>query len=274
MKCRLCESENIKFVFNYSGKDIYAQKLGLSDFKLAWYSCADCGVFFSIQPENIESVYSDKNLYDAQYTLPQIKERFEKIMQLPPAKSDNSFRVKRVKSFYKRYLKLTKPKNKHCKILDIGAGMGVFLAKFPEKIYQRYALELNPVACEHLKNTLNIEVFSKPVEEINNLFFNLITLNKVVEHLQNPFSIMFSLRTALETNGIIYIELPDTIGYEQEGATCDAFACGHYFVYNSQSLQFLLQKSGFEILCLDRILEPSGKYSIFAFARRSENEVL
>ena len=78
-KCLLCKSDKTKFKFTFDGVDIYLNKLGVADFKLNWYECDSCGVYFSEQYENIEKVYEDETLYDAAYDENEIKIRYEKI---------------------------------------------------------------------------------------------------------------------------------------------------------------------------------------------------
>lgn len=275
MKCLLCSSKETEYLFSYKGKDIYAEKLGLKKFNLKWYVCNWCGVYFSHNPSEIDKLYSDSNLYDAQYDAVAIKERYNKIMNLPFNKSDNYNRVLRVKKFYKNYKKIYSLNNKKCHILDIGAGMGVFLANFKEKEYIRYALELNPIACKHIKNILKIPVYKEYVQNLEiNIKYNLITFNKVLEHIDNPIEVIKSLDKISNLETLLYIELPDTLGYEILGDTCDAFGVGHYLVYNPNSLYYLFETTNYEILCMNRILEPSGKYTIYSFVRRKNYEIL
>lgn len=267
-KCLLCNSLNNSLLFEYKGFDIYAEKLKLKS-RPKWYLCNNCGVFFSVQYNKISKVYIDNTLYDMQFDINKIKERYNKLMALPNEKSDNFFRVKRVKEYHEKILSefalSSKRKNK---ILDVGAGTGFFLAKFLDSKYTGYALEVNKIAAAHIKKELKIEVIDEYIENVEfEHKFDIITLNKVVEHIKHPVNFLKIVSGFLKENGIIYIELPDIISYEKYGETSDAFGTGHYMVYGSQSLCYLLNKCGLEILMLDRINEPSLKSTIYAFAR-------
>ena len=269
MNCLLCGAARRKFVFNYEEKDIYLERLGTDNFRLKWFMCSNCGVYFSRQHRNIESIYADKDLYDAQYNLEGVRVRFDKIMRLRESNSDNTLRVKRIKDFYRRYAADFNIGSPPYRVLDIGAGLGVFLAKFLDRNYLGTALEVNQVAARHLKERLSIPVYNCRVEDLTTRpTFDLITVNRVIEHIKRPIAVLRAAKKILKPRGIIYLELPDSISYELCGARCDAFASGHYMVYNPESLLYLLGKSGFEVLAMARLLEPSGKHTIYAFARR------
>ncbi|MEW5744451.1 MAG: class I SAM-dependent methyltransferase [Nitrospirota bacterium] len=269
MRCLLCNSRKSEFVCIYKGEDIYLRKLNIANFALKWFRCAKCGVYFSQQYKNIEKVYDNELLYDAQFDKESIRIRYEKIMSLDERKSDNALRVKRVKSFHSAYVESGVRGRKPFNVLDIGAGMGVFLAKFLDSDYKGYALEVNRVAAQHIREELRIPVYRDYVQNLKTgQKFDLITMNKVLEHIKRPIDVLRSIQTVLHRNGIIYLELPDTRGYELDGAACDGFSSGHYMVYNPQSVLYLLDQAGFDILHLNRVCEPSGKKTIYSFARR------
>lgn len=275
MKCLLCGSRKNKFIFNFKGKDIYLEKLKSEDFRLKWFKCEICGVYFSRQNEGIDSIYADKNLYDAQFDSESIRARFNKIMGLKKGASDNLCRVKRIKDFYSAYLKTIRHKKRPFKILDFGAGTGVFLARFLDKDYKGYALEINRVAAKHIKQELNIKVYTNPISKLKSLpKFDIVTMNKVLEHIEDPLAILGSIKDILSNDGIIYVELPDTLNFKYYGEKSEAFTSGHYMVFNSESLFYLSKKSGLEILKINRIIEPSGKITIYSFLTRKDNAIL
>jgi hypothetical protein len=75
---------------------------------------------------------------------------------------------------------------------------------------------------------------------------------------------MISARKALKDNGLIYIELPDTLSFILDGNSNEAFASGHYMVYSPQALQYLFDKAEIELYAIHRVKEPSGKYTVYA----------
>lgn len=270
MKCLLCGSGKTKFLFNHSGKDIYLKRLGADDFRLKWFKCSGCGVYFSIQHPDIEAIYADESLYDGRYDEEGIRRRFRMIMRLKREASDNASRVKRVKSFHGRYAKEFKIGKPPYRVLDVGAGLGVFLARFINNSYKGSALEINQVAVKHLREKLRIPVHACPLEQVKAAgTFDLITMNRVMEHIKQPIVVLKAAKDIMSRRGIVYLELPDSISYELCGKKSEAFASGHYMVYNPESISHLLRRSGFDILAMSRVLEPSGKRTIYAFARKA-----
>lgn len=275
MKCLLCGSENNNFIFTFKGKDIYLEKLRVNDFSLKWFQCYNCSAYFSEQYGGIERLYNDKKLYDAQYDKKSIKTRFKKIMSLKEKESDNAFRVKRIKSFHRVYSKNFKLRKKIFKILDVGAGTGVFLANFLDDSYKGYALEINKIAANHMKEELSIRVYTVPIGELySNNKYDIVTINKVLEHIEKPLTFLKSVRNVLDRKGIVYVELPDTLNFKYYGDSSEAFTSGHYMVFNPESIFYLSQNTGFEILKINRIIEPSGKITIYSFLTRKDNEIL
>jgi len=259
----------------FSGDDIYLKKLNVKDFDLKWYSCKDCGVYFSEQYEKIEDVYQDENLYDASFDKDLIKIRFDKIMNLEKRNSDNVKRVLRCKEYHKNYVNTFDIKKEEYNILDIGAGLGVFLANFLDANYIGHALELNKIASNHILKVLpSVTVYQDFMQnlQIKNKF-DLITLNRVLEHISSPIAVMTEVVNALLDNGLVYVELPDSLSYELNGESNEAFSSGHYMVYNSKSLNYIFTEVGLELMKLERLQEPSGKYTVYAIARK-KNEIL
>lgn len=270
MKCLLCGTENTNFKFNFTGNDIYLKKLNIIDFDLKWYECEECGVYFSKQHENIEKVYEDEALYDAAYDKNEIEIRFNKIMNLAENNSDNVKRVMRCKDYHKEFLKLFSITKDKYNLLDIGAGLGVFLARFMDNNYKVHALELNKVAANHIKKVIpEIIVYQDFMQNINfDAEFDLITLNRVLEHIKTPIDVMKEVKKSLTSSGLVYLELPDTLSYDLDGSSNEAFSSGHYMVYNSKSINYIFNIIGLELMSLSRVKEPSGKYTVYAIGRK------
>ena len=271
-KCLLCKSDKTKFKFTFDGLDIYLNKMGISDFELNWYECDSCGVYFSEQYENIEKVYEDETLYDAAYDENEIKIRYEKIINLPEAGSDNAQRVKRCKEYHKGLCRLHGVQKNTYDVLDIGAGLGVFVAKFADEHYICSALELNKVATAHIKSAMpSTIVYQDYTQNLNfQNAFDIITLNRVLEHIKTPINVLSDVYMALSENGMLYLELPDNFSFALDGSSNEAFSSGHYMVYNDSSIMYLFRQTGFRLMKLERLKEPSGKYTIYAIGIKNE----
>lgn len=105
---------------------------------------------------------------------------------------------------------------------DVGAGLGVFFAKLLQLAEERgvqfnaIGIEPDPMAVEHLRS-LNLFDVQQALFQAQSGFtdVNLVTFNKVVEHIPDPVPVLLAAAQAISpANGILYVEVPDvaTIG--------------------------------------------------------------
>jgi hypothetical protein len=103
--------------------------------------------------------------------------------------------------------------------------------------------------------------------DVPNTKLGLITLNKVLEHIHNPSFLLKQIRSQLaKSSGILYIEIPCISNIWLKPSTDNAMQSVHFNLYSIPSLTQLLASAGFLTLKAERIAEPSGKISIYAFA--------
>ena len=122
-----------------------------------------------------------------------IYKTFKKIINLPNSQSDNFFRLK-------RFLKYFKSKNISLKkVIDIGSGTGVFPYSLLNKDIHITCLEPDTNLSKHLSNNLRLTVIKKDFFQINfKKKYDVVTLNKVLEHVQDPFKFMHKIYTILK----------------------------------------------------------------------------
>ena len=75
-------------------------------------------------------------------------------------------------------------------ILDIGCSGGYFLKNIPDN-FKKYGTELDPIAFEIAKETLNIDKKNIHLGDVLNCsfdknFFDVITMRGVIEHVPDP----------------------------------------------------------------------------------------
>ena len=79
---------------------------------------------------------------------------------------------------------------------------------------------------------------------------------------------MKEVKKSLTSSGLVYLELPDTLSYDLDGSSNEAFGSGHYMVYNSKSINYIFNMVGLELMSLSRVKEPSGKLTIYVIGRK------
>jgi hypothetical protein len=67
----------------------------------------------------------------------------------------------------------------------------------------------------------------------------------------------------------VYIELPDGEGASEEGPGREEFFIEHLHVYSTASTALLIQHAGLRTSRIERLREPSGKFTLFAFCEQA-----
>lgn len=266
-KCYLCGSTNCVLIAEIRQKPKGETDFGipLQDYRRLVYQCRNCSVYFNVHN------YITQEFYEGRYNKAtynrKMHERYKEIRSLPKEKSDNKHRVLRVASFIDR---LVLPHEQVC-VLDVGSGLCVFLAELKDMGFQCYCIDPDVAAVEHALQNVNVD--GAHVGTLDNFEseqkFDVISFNKVLEHIKEPIQYLEKARRFLASQGIVYIELPDGDGALQHGDVVDRqeFYIEHFTVFNKDSLAFLAQMAGFDCLEVECIHEPSGKCTVYGFLR-------
>ena len=132
-------------------------------------------------------------------------------------------------------------------ILDFGCGKGGFI-ELSNKISKRsVGLEINKENRRHI-NEIGINCVGA-ISELNNDKFDLITLNHVFEHLNDPINILKDLQRHLKDDGLIIIEVPHARDILLETFNLESFKkftlwSEHLILHTRKSLETFVLKSG------------------------------
>ncbi len=265
-----CTKARREFTVTRETPDIYATYREGDRYQPAQYwECDNCeAMLWKGRPE-YEHIY-DGFAYRAETGDAEkfIAARFEKIISLPEKASDNCQRVDRIKKFLAEKKRLSDTEAVH-DVLDVGAGLGVFLYRFLDESWIGTAVEPDAVACAHMKRVLpGAHILEGYLNEVTlRQQFDLITINRMLEHVPDPYKILKTVRKRLKPGGYLYLELPDVRAYFENGPHDPDFSYGHYIVYSPVALAVLTANSGLDMVALNRVNEPSGKHTLYGFFR-------
>jgi SAM-dependent methyltransferase len=226
------------------------------------FQCSLCQHFVSIQDMEGEGFYGGQYV-DATYgDAARMRATFDKIIALPEGKSDNQGRVAYVDAFARRWLgDVASPT-----ITDVGSGLCVFLHEMRKRGWDGTALDPDPRAAAHARQVVGVRAVAGVFGPALDLPpAHVISFNKVIEHVKRPIEMLAAAIPYLRKGGLAYVELPDGEEAAREGFGREEFFFEHHHVFSMASFATLADRAGFTLLELERLREPSTKYTLRGF---------
>ena len=237
-----------------------------SEHKREIYLCPLSNHFYSIHACDIEKIYSGEYNLINYRNKSGIRHEFNKIIKLPSENSDNKKRVANLSSYFEIL------KSQNFRILDVGSGIGVFPYEMKNGGWNIEAVDPDLDSVNHLEATLKIKCHHCFFQDLNlKQKYDLITFNKVIEHVKDPLSFLLLSKNLIKVGGYIYIEVPDGVKASQIGKERNEFDLEHFHAFSIRSTVALIYQSGFSIQKIERLIEPSGKFTIRAIAKLNAN---
>jgi 2-polyprenyl-3-methyl-5-hydroxy-6-metoxy-1,4-benzoquinol methylase len=152
-------------------------------------------------------------------------------------------------------------------ILDVGSGLCVFLHRMRIVAgWECTALDPDVRAVQHAQSTAGVNGVCGDFMSLTGLgSYDVITFNKVLEHVPDPVAMLARSADFVRPGGFVYVELPDgekaaEVSFDREHIYVD-----HHHVLSTETFRWLAARAAFAVVDLQRLREPSGKYTLFAF---------
>ncbi len=205
--------------------------------------CSRCDlVFFNPQPsqEYLAEFYSSQSGY-----MPSIEDNLRSFQRDPTAwKAIADFILAKVY----RYL----PEAKGQRILDVGCAYGFFLQFAKERGLDGYGVEVSQETSQYAKGQgLSLRTGTLLEAAFDDNFFDIVTLNNVLEHTLNPVVELREVFRILKNQGIVFLAVPN---FGSLVAKADNFYWkmkswpNHLFYFTESTLIAILHKAGFSVL--------------------------
>lgn len=230
-------------------------------YRRRYLRCTECGHWYSDTKMDLRGLYGGAYV-DSTYAAG-MRKTFDRIRALPPEKSDNAGRVRRIVEFAARHF----PPMMQPSLLDVGSGLAVFPAAIREAGWRCTALDPDPRAAAHAREAAGVDAIAADfmtVADDKLGRYDLITFNKVLEHLEDPVAMLQKAARHLRPGGVIYVEVPDEAA-SAEGPGREEFFIEHFHVFSPASVGILARQSGLRVLESERVREPSTKFTLRAF---------
>ena len=217
MKCTICHNRR-----NFSN---YLEKEGIT-----YVKCLKCGLVLrktKIETNELQETYDDKNYFTGYL------ENYKEFIET-----------------FNRMLNLIEKYKNPGKILDIGCGLGFFLFVAKKRDWEDHGIEISKYASNFAKNKLKLNVINTDnLDMFQDKYFDVIVLNHVLEHIENPSVILKQLKAKLKINGILFIGVPNISGlypkYQKENWP-SLQPLAHIYQFTPKTLKLLVQKIGFK----------------------------
>ncbi len=219
MKCVICGSENT-FVYKYG--DVNLTK------------CHECGIVFTDQSMIKEEV---SEYYRNQYLMLDDDRLFADIRRFSNL-PEQIFLLSEIMKY----------KAPPANLLDFGCDRGFFLEEARRIGYNIVGLELSESAIEYCRMN-GLSVFND-IQQIQEKI-DIVTMNHSLEHLTEPVKFINDLKQIMAKDALLSIRVPNFNGLWSKILKSKwiwFIPNNHYFHYTIQSLKYLLENNGFEII--------------------------
>lgn len=265
--CPWHEPRGMRLVFSYDAQpegEIPYPLEGRPYHRTVW-CCDSCGHYLTDHELDLSRLYEADYVTSTYGGVEGLRRSFDRVMGLPPEGSDNAQRVEYLRG------RIAQGSAPVADVLDVGCGTGVFPALMQRKGFRCFGLDRDPRLIAHLQERGVPGVCADFLGADFPGGFDMITFNKVLEHILDPLPYLKKATSLLRPGGAIYVELPDGVGAEAEskrsGRHREEFDIDHFHVFSEASLRHLVEKAGLVVEHMESVVEPSGKYTLRAFLR-------
>ncbi|HWB20030.1 MAG TPA: methyltransferase domain-containing protein [Phycisphaerales bacterium] len=218
--CRACGSDDIEVIVSLTGKAITSLAVTINA-PTRVHHCQVCGHLSTVNQIDQEIYYS--NVYDT------VRDDADDLMGVD---SDGRpvYRIQRQSEALMQIGPLPDQGN----LLDVGCGHGTFMRRFSEQMpgWNTWGYE---VSHRYARNNISIGTFPDGK-------FDLVTSWYVLEHVEDPASLVSKMRDRITERGTIVIAVPDVLANP-----IDVLSVDHLSHFTSRSLAGMIRRTGLHV---------------------------
>ena len=228
-RCDLCQNEKFHYVSHTEIKDIVTAK-GSFDFDIRLAICTQCGLVARYPMPDSNKL---KEYYVSTLNHTGFRDQIQRQNEVQP----------RLKSILKHISTGF--------VLEVGAGDGFFLTLLKDHGFDTVGIEPGTLATNSIINK-EITIFHGIYEDypLGTQKFDAVCHYYVMEHVYSPRKMLEFCNQMLQSNGYLFLEIPEISQYRNELAPYDLLSEHyehlHHFTENTVSL--LLNSCGFELV--------------------------
>ncbi|HUT03976.1 MAG TPA: class I SAM-dependent methyltransferase [bacterium] len=213
--------------------------------------CRVCGLtYLSPRPtkEGIAAIYDERYYKDATVGYPDYLKTFHEYHETFMEIFDE--RLRAISQF-----------KKGGRILEVGCAYGLLLDYFRKRGWETYGVELSQTSASYAQQVMELEVQNVPLAraQFPEMFFDVILMLDVVEHLDDHKSAFNVVRRILKDDGVLVVQVPYELFHwekvlnaiasgKRPGAIAPDAVPAHLCFFTPSTLRLMLEKHGFWVL--------------------------
>lgn len=145
------------------------------------------------------------------------------------------------------------PARRRGRLLDVGCGNGVFLAKMRELGWSVVGVEPDSDAARIARERFGLTVFEGTLSEVQlpDGTADVVTMHHVIEHVPDPVEVLAECRRILNPGGLITVVTPNirSLGRRVFGSSWRGWEVPrHVFIFSPRALRRCAELAGFKVI--------------------------
>jgi len=137
------------------------------------------------------------------------------------------------------------------KLLEIGVGSGSFLNSIRRKGFDVTGCDLSKTLSRHVERTYGIPVHNGFVSSLpSDPHYDVIVMNHVLEHVNDPISLLKDIRSRLKQDGLLHLAVPNVASWEAALPGWASYEPYHLVYFTPETLRKTLESAGFKVIRL------------------------
>lgn len=180
----------------------------------------------------------------------QINEQMEDTWFGEDYEPEKSYWVQRFESWNNRrtLVRLETSSAKKSRLLEVGVGTGSFLRAAQQQGFDVSGCDLSATLCQRVENKYGINIHCGPLSELRGEEpFDVVVMNHVLEHVQQPVAFMRDVASLLSADGMVHIAVPNIACWEARLPGWTSFEPYHLSYFDPETLRRAVETTGLAV---------------------------